>query len=181
MEQQTFMLLVAATATAIFLIQFVLSVILGWADSDVDLTTDPGTEIYAGLSVDWGSIISFKGAVHFAIGFGWYMYLVNRYTATDFLIGVIIGITFVALLYILYKKAYQLKQENHPENMNELVGRECTLYFRTLSQQHWMIQIRINGAIREVEAIATTPDMKAGDRAIVVLSKNGTLYISIIK
>ena len=57
----TIFLTVAVVATAIFLIQFVVSIFFGDIDTDVDMDTDIG------------SVISFKGLTHFCIGMGWYM------------------------------------------------------------------------------------------------------------
>ena len=59
----TIFLTVALVATAIFLIQFIVSIFFGEIDTDVD------------MDADIGSVISFKGLPHFCIGMGWYMYI----------------------------------------------------------------------------------------------------------
>lgn len=59
---EIFMLL-ALVSTGIFLLQFIVSIFLG--DIDVDVNGD------ANIDFDMGSLFSFKGLVHFLIGFSW--------------------------------------------------------------------------------------------------------------
>ena len=53
----TIFLIIALVTTAIFLIQFVLSIFFGDIDADVD------------VDADISSVVSFKGLTHFGIGF----------------------------------------------------------------------------------------------------------------
>lgn len=59
---EIFMLL-ALVSTGIFLLQFVISIFFGGLDIDVDGDTN--------VDFDLGSLFSFKGLIHFLIGFGW--------------------------------------------------------------------------------------------------------------
>ncbi len=63
----TIFLGIAVVASAIFLIQFIMSIFFGDLDTDTD------------IDVDLSSAISFKGLTHFCIGFGWYMYIAKKY------------------------------------------------------------------------------------------------------
>ncbi len=89
---------------------------------DFDADTDIDTDI--------SSVVSFKGLTHFGIGFGWYMYLQHNTEIQTYLTGFVIGLIFVFAVWFLYKKAYQLQQTNHSEKTEQLVGRECTIYFK---------------------------------------------------
>ena len=106
----TIFLGIAVVASAIFLIQFIMSIFFGDLDTDTD------------IDVDLSSAVSFKGLTHFCIGFGWYMYIAKSTAISTFLIGIPIGLLFVFILWFLYKKAYQLQKENKPEKTEALVG-----------------------------------------------------------
>ena len=112
----TIFLTVAVVATAIFLIQFVVSIFFGDIDTDVDMDTDIG------------SVISFKGLTHFCIGMGWYMYISQGTDISSYAVSILVGLVFVFVLWFLYKKAWQLQKENKPEKPEALLGRECTIY-----------------------------------------------------
>lgn len=160
----TIFLCIALFASAIFLIQFFMSIFFGDIDTDTD------------LDADLGSVVSFKGLTHFCIGFGWYMYIAKSTTISTFLIGITIGLIFVFMLWFLYKKAYQLQKENKPEKTEALVGRECTIYAH--DGNRYIVQVAQNGALREVEVRSLEgKEYQTGDRTIVCKVESGTIYI----
>ena len=110
-------LIIALVTTGIFAVQFVLSIFFGDINADADIDTDIS------------SVVSFKGLTHFGIGFGWYMYLQQDTDVISYIVGILVGLLFVFAVWYLYKKAYQLQQVNRSENTEQLVGRECTIYF----------------------------------------------------
>lgn len=89
----TIFLTMALVATAIFLIQFIVSIFFGEIDTDVD------------MDADIGSVISFKGLTHFCIGMGWYMYITQGTEISSYVAGILVGLVFVFVLWFLYKKA----------------------------------------------------------------------------
>lgn len=139
----TIFLIIALVTTGIFLIQFVLSIFFGDIDADVD------------VDADISSVVSFKGLTHFGIGFGWYMYLVGNADIASYAIGILVGLFFVFAVWFLYKKAYQLQQVNRSEETDQLVGRECTIYFKQ-SDNKYTVQTNRDGAMREVDVISET-------------------------
>lgn len=160
----TIFLGIALVASAIFLIQFFMSIFFGDIDTDTD------------LDADLGSVVSFKGLTHFCIGFGWYMYIAKSTEISTFLIGITIGLVFVFMLWFLYKKAYQLQKENKPEKTEALVGRECTIYAHTGNR--YIVQVAQNGALREVEVRSLEgKTYQTGDRTVVCKVESGTIYI----
>lgn len=160
----TIFLGIALVASAIFLIQFFMSIFFGDIDTDTD------------LDADLGSVVSFKGLTHFCIGFGWYMYIAKSTAISTFLIGITIGLVFVFMLWFLYKKAYQLQKENKPEKTEALVGRECTIYAH--DGNRYIVQVAQNGALREVEVRSLEgKKYQTGDRTIVCKVESGTIYI----
>ena len=146
----TIFLTVAVVATAIFLIQFVVSIFFGDIDTDVDMDTDIG------------SVISFKGLTHFCIGMGWYMYISQGTDISSYAVGILVGLVFVFVLWFLYKKAWQLQKENKPEKPEALLGRECTIY----------------GALREMDVRSLeNRKYQTGDRTTIVKVESGIMYI----
>ena len=161
----TIFFIIALVTTGIFLIQFVLSIFFVDLDADVD------------VDADISSVVSFKGLTHFGIGFGWYMYLAGNADIQSYVIGILVGLFFVLAVWFLYKKAYQLQQVNHSEQTNQLVGRECVIYFKQ-SDSKYTVQTTRDGAMREVDVISESgKTYQTGDRTIITSYKDGTLFI----
>lgn len=162
---QTIFLTIALVTTAIFAIQFILSIFFGDVDVDVD------------VDADLSSMVSFKGLTHFGIGFGWYMYLAGNTEIQSYAIGILVGLFFVFAVWFLYKKAYQLQQVNRSEQTEQLVGRECVIYFKQ-SDTKYTVQTSRDGAMREVDVISESgKTYQTGDRTIITRYRDGALYI----
>ena len=125
----------ALVSTGIFLLQFILSIFFGSMDTDIDVNADGNADI------DMSSVLSFKGLIHFCI-------------VLHYLGAVISGSFFVFVLAWIYKLCYKLKQENKPEQGEELIGRKCEIYTRCQEQEQagtdYVVYIAINGAQREL-------------------------------
>lgn len=161
----TIFLIIALVTTGIFFIQFILSIFFGDMDADVD------------VDADISSVVSFKGLTHFGIGFGWYMYLAGNTEIQSLVIAILIGLFFVFAVWFLYKKAYQLQQVNRSEQTEQLVGRECTIYFKQ-GENKYTVQTSRDGAMREVDVISESgKTYQTGDKTIISNYKNGILYI----
>ena len=158
-------LIIAVVTTGIFVIQFILSIFFGDIDADVD------------VDADISSMVSFKGLTHFGIGFGWYMYLIGNTDIQSYVIAILIGLFFVFAVWFLYKKAYQLQQVNKTEKTEQLVGRECTIYFKQ-GDGRYTVQVSRDGAMREIDVISeASKSYQTGDKTIIMTYKEGTLYI----
>lgn len=163
----TIFLIIALVTTGIFLVQFILSIFFGDIDHSADVDVD----------ADISSVVSFKGLTHFGIGFGWYMYLSPDASAVSYIIAILVGLFFVVAVWFLYKKAYQLQQVNHEEGTEQLVGRECTIYFKQ-SDGKYTVQVNRNGAMRETDVVSESgKSYRTGDRTIIHSYRDGTLYI----
>lgn len=160
----TIFLTVAIVATAIFLVQFIVSIFFGDIDTDVDMDTD------------LGSVISFKGLTHFCIGMGWYMYISQGTDISSYVAGILVGLVFVLVLWFLYKKAWQLQNENRPEKPEALLGRECTIY--TQNGDRYVVQIAVNGSLREMDVRSLEGrKYRTGDRVVIIRLESGIMYI----
>ena len=160
----TIFLTVAIVATAIFLIQFIVSIFFGEIDTDVD------------MDADIGSVISFKGLTHLCIGMGWYMYITQGTDISSYVVGILVGLVFVFVLWFLYKKAWQLQKENKPEKPEALLGRECTIYAH--DGNRYIVQIAVNGALREMDVRSLEGrKYQTGDKTTIVRVESGIMYI----
>ena len=158
-------LIIALVTTGIFAVQFVLSIFFGDINADADIDTDIS------------SVVSFKGLTHFGIGFGWYMYLQQDTDVISYIVGILVGLLFVFAVWYLYKKAYQLQQVNRSENTEQLVGRECTIYFNQ-GKGKYTVQVSRDGAMREVDVISKSSKVnRTGDKTIIAAYRERTLYI----
>ncbi|MDR1730230.1 MAG: hypothetical protein LBR52_06170 [Prevotellaceae bacterium] len=102
----------------LFVISSILSLLFGELDMDFDSGTD------AILS----DIISFKGLLHFCIGFSLVLTLMREVTVISVACGVITGMIFSIVLFFLYKFIYEKAQQHlqYTENIHEL---DAEVYF----------------------------------------------------
>ena len=144
---------------AIIVAQFALAM-LG-ADLDIDFDAD------GNIDVDGGSIISFKGIIHFLLGFSAWLAGQSRFVGTitpsDYLIAVGIGVVFTVALYYLYKALSKLSNEIKPES---LIGKTAYVTVK-LSENFYSIKAIQNGAYREFTAYSET-DYEVGDKAEII-------------
>lgn len=103
MEQSQVFWLIAIVSTGVFVVQFILSIFFG--DIDVDIDGD------ATADTDVSSLVSFKGLVHFGIGFGWMMVLRGgEATLKNILVAVVTGLVFVFVLWRMYVLVLRLQK-----------------------------------------------------------------------
>ncbi|MDR0506660.1 MAG: hypothetical protein LBH32_07575 [Dysgonamonadaceae bacterium] len=76
----------------------------------------------------WGDILSFKGLLHFTIGFSLELTLMHEVTFFSTTMGVFVGIIFVVVLYFLYKWVYDKLQQNM-KYTHEIKEMEAEVYF----------------------------------------------------
>lgn len=137
-------------AYGIFILQFIISWVAGEFDVDVDF--------------DVSDVVSFKGFIHFFMGFGGWtsikQLLGYEVTWIDWLIGFFIGLVFVFMLYHLYKFCMKLQNLPKDEPKTNLVGRTATIYVHLGEGRH-LASVNISGALREVEVEGTKKKLLA--------------------
>jgi prepilin signal peptidase PulO-like enzyme (type II secretory pathway) len=93
-------------SAGLFVIATVLSLLLG----EMDLDTSADLDIGSGFLLS--DLVSFKGLIHFAIGFSLSLTLMDEFSLMSATIGVVTGIVFVLVLYYLYKFLFKKLQHN---------------------------------------------------------------------
>lgn len=170
-------LFAALVSSGIFLLQFILSIFVGSMDTDIDVNADGNADI------DMSSVLSFKGLIHFCMGFGWFMFLMQPpYSVLQYVGAFASGVFFVFILAWIYKLCNKLKQENKPKQGEELVGRKCVIYSPCgdtgEERSEYVVNITINGAQRELTVkSANGNNYREGDTLTVKDYKEGIYYI----
>ena len=114
--------IVLIISSALFVLTTIISIFFG--DMDADMNTD--ADVGSGFMLS--DVISFKGLVHFTIGFSLTLTLMNEFSLLSVTVGVITGIIFVLVLYYLYKLVYEKLQQNI-KYTNEIDNMEAEVYF----------------------------------------------------
>jgi hypothetical protein len=102
---------------------FLFSTLISLFFGEIDIEAAPGIDGFL-LS----DIISFKGLLHFAIGFSLVLTLMQEVTILSVACGVISGIVFVFALYYLYKLIYEKLQQSM-KYTDEIKEMEAEVYF----------------------------------------------------
>lgn len=153
----------------IFILQFVLSNSLG-GDTEIDVDFDGEGDF------DISSLLSFKGLIHFAMGFSGWLTLTGKVTIYTVCTGVIIGLLFMVLLYYLYKFCMRFHSEPTEKDGIELIGYLVTIIFVWPSDCTRCIGVPIGLPYRELHCFSTTP-LKVGDRKTITGYINKAYYI----
>lgn len=145
MTSHEIFMLTALVATGIFLLQFVISVFFGDLDMDVDGD--------ANADFDLGSLFSFKGLVHFLIGFGWTRVLFDGDTWQMYALAVLVGVMFMLVLFYSYVLAYRLQNLRKPERPQNIVGRAGRVYIN-VGDGRYTVFVKRDGAERELDVVS---------------------------
>ena len=114
--------IVLIVSSGLFLLTSIGSIFFG----DMDFDTDVDLEIDSGFL--FSDVFSFKGLIHFIIGFSLTLTLMGEFSFLSASVGVITGIVFVFVLYYLYKFVYQ-KLHQSIKYTTEINDMEAEVYY----------------------------------------------------
>lgn len=155
----------AIITSAIFIIQFIMSF---FADMDFDADFD------ADGGLDSSDVFSFKGLLHFLLGFCWTCVLYGTDAAWKIGLAVVVGIIFLVSLIFVYKKLYSLAQEKKFQNPVELIGTEIEVY--TFYEGMGSALVSFDGRRTEITIKSETP-LKSGDTVVIVDFQNNVYTV----
>jgi len=112
--------IILIASSGLFLLTTIGSLIFGSMDMDMDADIDSGFLM--------SDVISFKGLIHFAIGFSLSLTLMKEFTVTSTIVGVVTGLVFVLVLYYLYKLFFEKLQQSM-KYTTEINNMEAEVYF----------------------------------------------------
>ena len=115
--------IVLIVSSALFVLTSIGSLLFG----SIELDTDTDIDI-DGSGFLLGDVISFKGLIHFTIGFSLSLTLFGEFSLVSAAVGVITGGVFVFVLYFLYKWLFKNLQQNikYTDQINDI---EADVYF----------------------------------------------------
>ncbi|MDR2804938.1 MAG: hypothetical protein LBB85_04750 [Dysgonamonadaceae bacterium] len=128
--------IVLLLSSAFFLISTIGSLLFGGMDVDFDTDIDAGTLL--------SDIFSFKGLLHFAIGFSLTLTLMHEVTFASVAYGVITGLVFAVVLYYLYKLMYEKAQQSM-KYTHEIKDMDAEVYFWNKDQRIGEVFITLEG------------------------------------
>ena len=115
-------IIILIVSSGLFLITTIGSLFFGSVDLDMDVDVDAGSGFLL------GDLISFKGLIHFTIGFSLTLTLLGEFSLLSASIGVVTGIVFVLVLYYLYKLLFE-KLQHSVKYTHEITDMEAEVYF----------------------------------------------------
>lgn len=178
---------ITIAASLIFVIQTILTFIgAGGADFDTDASgldmggmdasgADAGGTFDADPSMN---LLTFRNFINFCLGFGWTSVLLHdKISSTSLLliIAVIVGIVLVAAVMMLFKWLSGMQQTGNINVYKSAVGCNGTAYLPIPAERGGLgkVQIAINGAIREYDAMTDGDEIPTGASIKVVEVING--------
>jgi membrane protein implicated in regulation of membrane protease activity len=166
---------VTLTASLVFIIQSVLTFIGADADSNFDVDVDTSMDGADLSNIDGGSnLYTFRNFVNFILGFGWSAILLQESVPSvplRIILSVLIGMGLVAAVMYLFKWLSGMQQSGNINLQRSAAGCEGKVYLTIpeCRSGSGKVQITINGAVREYDAVTEsgTP-LKTGSSIRVV-------------
>lgn len=155
---------VTLSASLIFVIQTVMTFLgLGDHDADFDMDTSDGS-----FDTDPSmNLLTFRNLVNFCLGFGWTAVLMHEKIESNALliiVSVIVGILLVAIVMWIFKWLSEMQQTGNIDVHKSAVGCEGKVYLTIPGERkgEGKVQITINNAVREYDAVTDGETIKTG-------------------
>ena len=175
---------VTLTATLIFIIQTVMTFLGADADStDFDMDVDTSMDGSDLSNIDSGAnLYTFRNFVNFFLGFGWTAIILQpsvKSTAVLVIISVLVGIALVALVMYMFKWLYSMQQSGNINVYKSAVGCQGKCYLRIPAERagEGKVQITIQGAVREYNAVTDGDEIKTGASVKVLEAVDGNTLL----
>ena len=160
---------VTLTATLIFVIQTVMTFLGADADgTDFDMDVDTSMDGSDLSNIEGGSnLYTFRNLVNFFLGFGWSAILLQpsvKSTALLILVSVLVGVALVVAVMYLFKWLSSMQQSGNINVYKSAVGCQGKCYLRIPAERsgEGKVQITIQGAVREYNAVTDGDEIKTG-------------------
>ena len=170
--------------TILFITVFVLfaiKLIISWSAGDFEIDVDlDGVDDF-----DASSAFSFKGLVHFLLGFSSYLFLranmaevdkingVAQFGIMDYMIATIIGVILMFALFYGYKLA--MKANNSSKNPQDLVNNCKGIIYINLGNGQYSVEAHTLAGTTNVTAFYSGDDLEPGTEVTLVKEANQIL------
>ena len=176
---------VTLAASLIFIIQSILTFIGADAgDGGIDTDFDTGFDTEAAdVAVEGGTnLYTFRNFVNFILGFGWSAILLQEKIHSVpllLIVSAVIGVALVAVVMYLFKWLSGMQQSGNINVYKSAVGCNGTVYLTIPAERggEGKVQISINNAVREYDAVTDGDALKTGTpiRVTEVINANTVL------
>ena len=159
---------VTLAATLVFIIQTVMTFLGADADGDFDMDVDASVDGTDLSNIEGGSnLYTFRNFVNFFLGFGWTAILLQnsvKSTGLRIVLAVLVGIALVVAVMYLFKWLSSMQQSGNINVYKAAVGCQGTCYLRIPAERsgEGKVQITIQGAVREYDAVTDGDEIKTG-------------------
>jgi len=164
---------VTLSASLIFLIQTILTFIGAGSSNDLDFDggTDADFDLNGPDAIDAPhggiNLYTFRNLVNFILGFGWTVILLQgKISSAPVLIFVatLIGVALVAIVMAMFKWLSGMQQSGNINVYTSAVGCQGNVYLTIPAERSGFgkVQISINNAIREYDAVTDGDEIKTG-------------------
>ena len=167
---------ITLSASLIFVIQSVMTFLGAGDSSDFDVDTDvsgdvdvPDTDVHG----TGQGLLTFRNFVNFLLGFGWSAILLRESIGSTpllIVVSVIVGVILVTLVMLLFKWLSGMQEAGNINVFKSAVGCEGKVYLAIPGERSGSgkVQITINDAVREYEAVTDGPALATGTSVRVV-------------
>ena len=166
---------VTLSASLIFVIQTVMTFLGADADStDFDVDVDTSMDGSDLSNIEGGSnLYTFRNFVNFFLGFGWSAILLQpsvKSTALLIILSVLVGVGLVVAVMYLFKWLSSMQQSGNINVYKAAVGCQGKCYLRIPGERsgEGKVQITIQGAVREYNAVTDGDEIKTGASVKVI-------------
>jgi hypothetical protein len=187
---EKFFWIIALVFSALFIIQFILSMIGADFDSDVDTDFDIDSpaelELEADLDLEADfTVFSFRGILAFFCFFGWTGVLSLNAGLGTIVAGIIATLAGLAAMFIVAYMLFKFQQLEVSTTMHieEAVGKEADVYLEipALNEGVGKIMLDVGGNLRELEAISASGSIPTGSKVTVIdIMKDNVLVVELI-
>ena len=165
------------TTFVIFAVKFIMSWFFGDLDMDVDFDGDS--------DFDTSSAFSFKGLIHFLMGFSAYLFLrsgmstvekvdgIAQFGVMDYVYATIIGVILVFLL--IWGYALAMKASHESKNPRDYINNCKGIIYINLGNGQYSVQAHTSAGTTNVTAIYTSDDLKPGTEVTLIKEGNNIL------
>ena len=175
---------VTLTASLIFVIQTVMTFLGADADStDFDVDVDTSMDGSDLSNIDGGAnLYTFRNFVNFFLGFGWTAIILQpsvKSTALLVIISVLVGLALVALVMYMFKWLNSMQQSGNINVYKSAVGCQGKCYLSIPGERagEGKVQITIQGAVREYNAVTDGDTIKTGASVKVIEAIDGNTLL----
>ena len=171
--------IIAIAASAVFVLQTILTFIGIDGDSDYDATADTVDD--AGFS----GVFSFRNLINFLLGYGWTGVVLFDDIEKRWLlyaISIAVGLVFVVAFVVMFKQMMRLSHDG-TFRMEECVGISADVYLRIPPRRsgRGKVQFSVKGSVHELDAVTDDDEMIPTGSQVRIIEALGDEVVKVTK